>query len=125
MSVEAAVSTPRWRERHASTIRQWRLYVHLIGRSFSSMLGLFLVILLFAPGIGSQYLLWPVALGSLYGGRRFFLYSAAATLWILGGYLAWPGSGRWMGQLTWLTVILWTIGFFREELATRREAVPA
>jgi hypothetical protein len=88
-------------------------------------LGLFLVILLFAPGMGSQYLLWPVALGSLYGGRRFLLYSAAATLWIVGGNLAWPGSGRWMGQLTWLAVILWTIGFFREEWVSRRGAVPA
>jgi peptide/nickel transport system permease protein len=31
--------------RHASTIRQWRLYGHLFGRSFSSMLGLALVVL--------------------------------------------------------------------------------
>jgi hypothetical protein len=30
-----------------------------------------------------------------------------------------------MGQLTWLAVILWTMGFFREELAARREALPA
>ena len=34
-----------WRERHAGAIRQWRLYVHLFSRSFSSMLGLFLVLL--------------------------------------------------------------------------------
>lgn len=34
-----------FRVRHASTIRQWRLYRHLFGRSFSSMLGLGLVIL--------------------------------------------------------------------------------
>jgi peptide/nickel transport system permease protein len=34
-----------WRERHAGTIRQWRLYAHLFSRSFSSMLGLFLVLL--------------------------------------------------------------------------------
>ncbi|HEY7369640.1 MAG TPA: hypothetical protein VIA29_07110, partial [Thermoanaerobaculia bacterium] len=88
-------------------------------------LGLFLAILLFAPGMGSQYLLWPVALGSLYGGVRFLFYSAAATLWVVGGSFAWPGSGRWMGQLTWLAVILWTIGFFREEWASRRRASPA
>lgn len=36
---------PGWRERHAGTIRQWRLYAHLFSRSFSSMLGLFLVLL--------------------------------------------------------------------------------
>ncbi len=34
-----------WRERNASTIRQWRLYAYLFSRSFSSMLGLGLVIL--------------------------------------------------------------------------------
>jgi peptide/nickel transport system permease protein len=36
---------PGWRERHASGIRQFRLYVHLFTRSFSSMLGLGLVAL--------------------------------------------------------------------------------
>jgi len=43
MTTETA-SVP-WRERHAGTIRQWRLYAHLFSRSFSSMLGLFLVLL--------------------------------------------------------------------------------
>ena len=38
--------TPQhWRARHAGTIRQWRLYAHLFRRNFSSMLGLFLVLL--------------------------------------------------------------------------------
>jgi hypothetical protein len=82
-------------------------------------LTLFLVILLFAPGMGTQYLLWPVALGSLFAGGRFLLYSAAATLWIWGGFFSVPGSGRWMGQLTWLAVIFWTIGRLREEIASR------
>jgi peptide/nickel transport system permease protein len=40
-----AVHAPTFRERHASTIRQWRLYVHLFTGSFSSMLGLALVLL--------------------------------------------------------------------------------
>ncbi|HEU6443160.1 MAG TPA: ABC transporter permease [Microvirga sp.] len=40
-----AVHVPSFRERHASTIRQWRLYVHLFTGSFSSMLGLGLVLL--------------------------------------------------------------------------------
>ena len=39
-------ATPQhWRARHAGTIRQWRLYAHLFRRNFSSMLGLFLVLL--------------------------------------------------------------------------------
>ncbi len=40
-----AVHVPGFRERHASTIRQWRLYAHLFTSSFSSMLGLGLVLL--------------------------------------------------------------------------------
>ncbi|MBJ6127171.1 ABC transporter permease [Microvirga splendida] len=40
-----APEIPSFRERHASTIRQWRLYAHLFAGSFSSMLGLALVVL--------------------------------------------------------------------------------
>ena len=40
-----APEIPSFRERHASTIRQWRLYTHLFAGSFSSMLGLALVVL--------------------------------------------------------------------------------
>jgi peptide/nickel transport system permease protein len=40
-----APEIPSFRERHASTIRQWRLYWHLFAGSFSSMLGLALVVL--------------------------------------------------------------------------------
>ena len=40
-----APEIPSFRERHASTIRQWRLYAHLFAGSFSSMLGLGLVLL--------------------------------------------------------------------------------
>ncbi|KAB0266140.1 ABC transporter permease [Microvirga brassicacearum] len=49
-----APEIPGFRERHASTIRQWRLYAHLFAGSFSSMLGLglvvlFLVLAIFGP----------------------------------------------------------------------------
>jgi peptide/nickel transport system permease protein len=40
-----AQEIPSFRERHASTIRQWRLYAYLFAGSFSSMLGLALVLL--------------------------------------------------------------------------------
>lgn len=51
---ESAELEPGWRERHASGIRQVRLYAHLFSRSFSSMLGLglvalFLVLAAFGP----------------------------------------------------------------------------
>ena len=39
----AASDKPGFRERHASTIRTWRLYGHMFRGSFSSMLGLFIV----------------------------------------------------------------------------------
>lgn len=45
-----------WRERHAGTIRQWRLYAHLFSRSFSSMLGLFLVLLFLALAVAGPAL---------------------------------------------------------------------
>ena len=40
---EEPADAPTFRIRHAGAIRQWRLYAHLFGRSFSSMLGLALV----------------------------------------------------------------------------------
>lgn len=43
---DASAATPSgWRVRHASRLREWRLVVHLFRRSFSSMLGLGLVLL--------------------------------------------------------------------------------
>lgn len=42
LSTEPSLS---FRERHASLIRQWRMYGHMFSRSFSSMLGLGLVVL--------------------------------------------------------------------------------
>jgi peptide/nickel transport system permease protein len=52
----AAPEIPSFRERHASTIRQWRLYAHLFAGSFSSMLGLalvvlFLILAIFGPAL--------------------------------------------------------------------------
>ncbi|MGO4571252.1 ABC transporter permease [Microvirga sp. 2TAF3] len=52
----APVQIPSFRERHASTIRQWQLYMHLFSGSFSSLLGLalvllFLILAAFGPSI--------------------------------------------------------------------------
>ena len=49
-----------FRERHASLIRQWRLYAHVFASSFSSMLGLALVILfLFLAAFGPRLVPYP------------------------------------------------------------------
>ncbi len=70
---------------------------------------LFLVLLFFAPGLGSQYLIWPLTFGALYAGPRYFLFTGFSMLWILGSHFGVPGSGRWMGHLLWLSVALWGI----------------
>ncbi|MEP6992871.1 MAG: glycosyltransferase 87 family protein [Acidobacteriota bacterium] len=81
---------------------------------------LFLVLLFVAPGLGSQYLLWPMPFGALFGGVPYVVFSAASILWILGSHFGWPGSGQWMGQLIWLTVGIWM--FFESRALTRRAA---
>ena len=68
---------------------------------------LFLVLLFFAPGLGSQYLLWPLPFGALLGGAAYAAFTAASTLWIVGSFYGLPGSGQWMGQLIWLSVGAW------------------
>ena len=51
---------PGFRQRHASRIRQWRLYGHLFSRSFASMLGLALVLLfLFLAAFGPWIAPYP------------------------------------------------------------------
>jgi hypothetical protein len=47
-------------------------------------LRLFLVILVVAPGFGRQYVVWPVALGALFGGPGFFLYTVVAGAFLVG-----------------------------------------
>ena len=73
-----------------------------------SSLILFLVVLFFAPGLGSQYLVWPLTLGALTGGAGYLLCTIFSISWILGSHFAVPGSGRWMAHLIWLSLALWS-----------------
>jgi hypothetical protein len=84
-----------------------------------SCLFLFLVLLLFAPGMGSQYLLWPIPFGALFGGAPYLIFTAASLLWILGSHFGWAGSGQIMGQLTWVSVGWWTYSEMRALRAAR------
>jgi hypothetical protein len=80
----------------------------LRGRELTrSCLFLFLVLLFFAPGLGSQYLLWPLPFGALFGGAPYLAFTGASMLWIVGSFYGLPGSGQWMGQLVWLSVGVW------------------
>lgn len=97
----------------------WLLRLHDPVRA---SLFVFLVLLFFAPGLGSQYLMWPLPFAALHPGWRALLFSAAAILWILGSHYSIPGSGRWMGQILWLSVALWGSGEIRALTAERRLA---
>jgi len=72
-------------------------------------LGLFLVVLLFLPGIGRQYFVWPIALGALFPGAGYAIYTVVATAALvaiagLAPSLAHlPGwYGVWWAALLWL-----------------------
>jgi len=75
---------------------------------------LFLVVLIFVPGIAVYYFVWPIALGALYPGIGYAVYTAVVTLFLihspdaLGLELSHlPGwSGPWWAAVFWL---LWEI----------------
>ena len=71
---------------------------------------LFLVLLLFLPGIAQYYLIWPIALGAIYGGAGFFVFTAVVSAFFLGSpdglavpFEHFPGwHGIWWATLFWL-----------------------
>jgi hypothetical protein len=87
-----------------------------------SCLLLFLVLLFFAPGFGTQYAVWPLTVGVLSGGAGYFLFTATTMVWTLGSHFGIPGSGRWMGHLVWLSVGFWLL---REVGRLARSRIPA
>ena len=75
---------------------------------------LFLVLLIFSPGIVPYYFVWPIALGALFPGLGYLVYTVMVSLFLihspdaLGRELAHlPGwSGPWWALVFWL---LWEI----------------
>src|SRR5262249_43971476 len=66
----------------AALLAAWRFRPLPISRS---CLLVFLVILIFLPGVVQYYFVWPIALGALCGGGvGFFVYSSVVTLFMLG-----------------------------------------
>lgn len=71
---------------------------------------LFLVLLLFLPGIAEYYLIWPIALGAVYRGAGFFVYTVVVSAFFLGSpdglgvpFEHFPGwHGVWLATLFWL-----------------------
>ena len=72
---------------------------------------LFLLLLLFLPGIAEYYLIWPIALGAVYRGAGFFVYTLVVSAFYLGSpyglavpFEHFPGwHGVWWATLFWLT----------------------
>lgn len=79
---------------------------------------LFLVLLVFIPGISRQYFVWPVALGSLFPSPGYFLYTLVAAV----SFLQLSGSsgpdvgfgpgwyGPWWAAIAWF---LWEVRLHR------------
>lgn len=76
---DLVLQKPGFRERHASHIRQWRLYAHMFRSSFSSILGLALVVLfLFLAAFGPWLAPFPEdARGALNMANRLMPPTAA------------------------------------------------
>ena len=70
---------------------------------------LFLVMLIFTPGVCEYYFVWPIALGSLYGGAGYFVYTTVVSSFFLGS----PDGLRlelrhlpgWQG--VWWSLVFW------------------
>jgi hypothetical protein len=70
---------------------------------------LFLVTLVFLPGIGRQYFVWPIALGALFPGAGYAVYTVVATAALVAisglapALVHLPGwYGVWWAALLWL-----------------------
>lgn len=75
---------------------------------------LFLVLLIFAPGIAEYYFVWPIALGSLFGGAGYAVFTLVVSAFFLGSpdglglpLTHLPGwHGIWFATVFWL---LWEL----------------
>jgi hypothetical protein len=78
-----------------------------IGRA---CLMLVLVLLIFVPGVVQYYFVWPIALGAVYRGAGFFVYTFVVSAFFLGSpdglavaFEHFPGwHGVWWATLFWL-----------------------
>jgi hypothetical protein len=70
---------------------------------------LFLALLLFLPGFSPQYLVWPIALGSLYASPALALYSTIGALFHFGESSAIPWPFTVTAHATWVAALLWLV----------------
>ena len=81
---------------------------------------LFLALLCFSPSFAVQYLVWPIALGSLFPSVAYGVFTLAGSLYHSSApeslAIPWPIRATSLG--TWLAALLW---FAAELLRARRE----
>jgi len=85
----------------------WLLGDVEIGRA---ALLLTLVTLILLPGIAPQYVVWPIALGALFPGIGYLVYTTVAALFLIGSSRGFAVSsallpgwyGPWWAALIWL-----------------------
>jgi len=78
---------------------------------------LFLLLLVFLPGVAQYYFVWPIALGALYGGAGYAVYTVTVSAFFLGSPdgLALPLThlpgwhGIWWATVLWLLLELRTL----------------
>lgn len=78
---------------------------------------LFLLLLVFLPGVVQYYFVWPIALGALYGGAGYAVYTVTVSAFFLGSPdgLALPLAhlpgwhGVWWATVLWLLLELRTL----------------
>lgn len=85
---------------------------------------LFLVMLIFTPGINEYYFVWPIALGSLFGGAGYALFTLMTTGFYLGGSLEGLGIENahlpgWHG--VWWSLVFWCAWDARRRSILSRE----
>ncbi|MET0621226.1 MAG: hypothetical protein ABW056_13150 [Thermoanaerobaculia bacterium] len=72
---------------------------------------LFLVLLCFSPSYGVQYLVWPIALGSLYPSAAYGVFTLAGALYHSSApeSVAIPWPIRATPSATWLAAVVWLV----------------
>lgn len=74
---------------------------------------LFLGLLVFLPSYGGQYIVWPVALGSLYPSPAYGLYTAVGALWHFTESWGLHLPVQFSPHAAWLTAMVWLIAEVR------------
>jgi hypothetical protein len=81
---------------------------------------LFLGLLVFLPSYGGQYIVWPVALGSLYATPAYGLYSAVGAVWHFTETWGLRLPVQFSPYAAWLTAIVWLVAEVRRSQPLRQ-----